>query len=45
MIRSVSTFARRASIPSVAKYERFEPSKPKGRVTTPTVKAPSSLAI
>ena len=44
-MRSVSTFARRASIPSVAKYERFDPSKPNGRVTTPTVKAPSSLAI
>ena len=32
-------------IPSIAKFPRFVPSKPNGRVTTATVKAPTAFAI
>ena len=45
IINSVSTFSFNKAIPSAAKRPRFGPSKLNGRVTTPTVKAPNSLAI
>ena len=41
---SVSTFDASSSIPNSACSARFLPSKPNGRVTTPTVSAPSSRA-
>ncbi len=41
---SVSTLADSSSMPSSACSARFLPSKPNGRVTTPTVSAPSSRA-
>src|SRR3712207_1137711 len=44
MIRE-STFSLRRLMPSSAYVERLRPSKAKGRVTTPTVSAPESLAI
>ena len=45
MIRSVSTCSRSSLIPSIAKLPRLLPSKPNGRVTTATVKAPRPFAI
>jgi hypothetical protein len=41
----VSTFSCSLSIPVWACFERLMPSNEKGRVTTPTVKAPVSLAM
>ena len=45
MITKVSTCSFILATPSAAKRARFGPSKLNGRVTTPTVKAPCSLAI
>ena len=45
IIKSVSTCSRSSLIPSTAKVPRLLPSKPKGRVTTATVRAPTFLAI
>lgn len=42
---SVSTFSLSSSNQSIAFEERLCPSKLNGRVTTPTVRAPSSFAI
>ena len=45
MISNVSTCSRSSAIPSAAKLPRLFPSKPNGRVTTATVRAPRLLAI
>src|SRR5215203_2555236 len=45
MLMRESTFSLRRLMPSSAYVERLRPSKAKGRVTTPTVSAPESLAI
>src|SRR5690625_6964778 len=45
MTISVSTFDFSASIPECAWFDRLLPSKEKGLVTTPTVRAPKSFAI
>ena len=45
IITNVSTASFKFFKPSAAKRPRFGPSKVNGRVTTPTVKAPKSLAI
>src|SRR6266568_4430862 len=45
MTISASTWLRRALMPSSAVSLRIRPSKPNGRVTTPMVSAPASLAI
>src|SRR5215208_2963939 len=45
MMMRESTFSFRRLIPSSAYVDRLRPSKAKGRVTTPTVSAPESLAI
>src|SRR5918993_256650 len=45
MMMRESTFSLRRLMPSSAYVERLRPSKAKGRVTTPTVSAPESLAI
>src|SRR6266545_3916265 len=44
MTMSASTWPRRALMPSSAVSLRIRPSKPNGRVTTPIVSAPASLA-
>ena len=45
MIKRVSTCSRSSLIPSTAKLPRLLPSKPNGRVTTATVRAPTDLAM
>ena len=45
MMISVSTFSRSCLMPPSAWSARLRPSNPNGRVTTPTVSAPSSRAI
>ena len=45
MMTSESTLLRSSSMPCSAWAMRFRPSKPKGLVTTPTVRTPASRAI
>jgi len=44
IVIKVSTFAFKFAIPASACFKRFLPSKVNGLVTTPTVRAPTSLA-
>ena len=45
MTMRVSTFSRRRWMPCSAWFDRRRPSKAKGRVTTPMVRAPRPLAV